>query len=134
MYKPNNQQRRTATKMRAAVALSAFLFSTGAFASCWQSGDQWYCPNTPHTYVYQRYDDENLQPVGILDSNPSWFTCKTHIREHEGHNDVWYLTQGDRTLSGWENFEAWGWVPASAIGTTGEEDVGDSGLPWCRTE
>ncbi|MFB4308031.1 hypothetical protein [Actinomadura sp. GTD37] len=70
------------------------------------------CPNRPRVGVYEEaaFGTE----VAVLDTDPSWFICWTRGAEHQGGNDVWYYTQGDRA-TGRPELNGWGYVPASDL-------------------
>ncbi|MFI0352309.1 hypothetical protein [Actinomadura sp. 9N407] len=70
------------------------------------------CPNQPGTDVY--LEAASGTKVAVLDTDPSWFICWVRGERHQGGNDVWYYTQGDRA-TGRPELNGWGYVPASAL-------------------
>ncbi|MGW5411888.1 hypothetical protein [Actinomadura geliboluensis] len=70
------------------------------------------CPNRPRVGVYEKA--EFGTEVAVLETDPSWFICWTRGQAHEGGNDVWYYTQGDRA-TGRPELYGWGYVPASEL-------------------
>ncbi len=53
-------------------------------------------------------------PVGYMDSTRSWFVCWDYGATVSGFN-VWYYTQGDRTVPGREDRLAWGYMSAAQV-------------------
>jgi hypothetical protein len=66
--------------------------------------------------------------IAVMDTTSSWFVCYVEGAQHEGGNNIWYYTQGDRVVSNPE-FNRWGFMPAVHVHTT--NDPGDSRLPPC---
>ncbi|GAA4092186.1 hypothetical protein GCM10022214_62120 [Actinomadura miaoliensis] len=85
------------------------------------------CGNAAGASVYASPSKDSAQ-VGVLDTTTSWFLCWRRGQSHEGGNDVWYYTQGDRAL-GDPARRGFGFVPASKLHTT--VDPGDSLLAPC---
>jgi serine/threonine protein kinase len=69
----------------------------------------WYCVNDLPTVLYSGVDGQT--PVALLLTSTSWFTC---YREGPG-GDVWYYTQGDDSVAGWEGRGAWGFASADVL-------------------
>jgi hypothetical protein len=84
------------------------------------------CGNRGGAPVYVNPNDD--VPVGWLDSTSSWFTCFQNGDLHDGQNNIWYYTQGDRS-NGHPNVHAWGFVRAYDVWTTKDPD--DAHLPQC---
>jgi len=85
----------------------------------------WTGTNIGGTPLYK--DTNTSTPIGYIDSTTSWFTCYARGATVSGF-DVWYYTQGDRTISGWEGRHAWGFMPAVKMAT--RNDPYDS-VPAC---
>ena len=108
---------------------AATLFSAGlailpagpasAAATCWNAGfkvhdpggdvfEAYYCHNVS-TAAYG--DPSYFDSVGSLESNPSWFACKTDSgawnNEGSPHPYRWVWTEADD--------DEWGWVPDTDI-------------------
>jgi hypothetical protein len=76
----------------------------------------WYCGNRGRATVYETAS--SMTPIGTMRSNTSWFVCYRHGELHGGGNDVWYYTQGDDPLPGWESRLVWGYMPAVDVYTS----------------
>jgi hypothetical protein len=83
--------------------------------------DMFQCPNRPRVGVYEKagFGTE----VAVLETDPSWFICWTRGQSHEGGNDVWYYTQGDR-VTAMPRLNGWGYVPASDLRVGAAPDPG----------
>jgi hypothetical protein len=110
--------------LSATMAVSAALAvvpaaHASAASNCWDGGfkvsdpgggvyEAYWCHNVnTAAYIPASYDDS----VGSLDSNPSWFACKTDSGAWNGegspHPYRWVWTEADDG--------EWGWVPDSDI-------------------
>ncbi len=76
----------------------------------------WYCGNRGRATVYETASA--MTPIGVMQSISSWFVCYRHGEFHGGGNDVWYYTQGDDPLPGWESRLVWGYMPAVDVYTS----------------
>jgi hypothetical protein len=95
--------------------------NTGAsWSTIWTGG------NVGGTPLYK--DASTSIPIGYLDSTTSWFACFARGAIQSGGSDVWYYTQGSRTIAGWESRHAWGFMPAVKMST--RRDPYDS-VPAC---
>ena len=95
--------------------------NTGAsWSTVWAGG------NVGGTPLYK--DANTSTPIGYLDSTTSWFTCYASGAIQSGGSDIWYYTQGDRAIAGWESRQAWGFMPAVNMST--RKDPYDS-VPAC---
>lgn len=81
--------------------------STHALANaCWYSGSHWWCNNRSGAPVYK---PGTTTVVGYMNSNPSWFVCRSDNGGHVGgpHPNRWEWTQADNG--------AWGWMKDTDI-------------------
>jgi hypothetical protein len=76
----------------------------------------WYCGNQAGAAMYLGANDST--PVADMDSTTSWFVCYRRGETHAGGNNVWYYSQGDRSVAGWSGRQAWGYIPAVNVWTT----------------
>ncbi len=60
-----------------------------------------------------------------MDSNWSWFTCFRKGAWHEGQNNIWYYSQGDRPAG------VWGYMPALDVWTSTDPWPG---MPECPVD
>ncbi|NEA72026.1 hypothetical protein [Streptomyces sp. SID13588] len=97
------------------------------------TGQSWssvsYCGNDSGAPLYAGANNSTL--VGWMDSTNSWFSCYRHGQQHAGGNDVWYYTQGDRSASGWQGRQAWGFMPAVNLWTSTDPSPG---VPPCAPD
>ena len=78
------------------------------------SDSRLYCGNTANARLH--WDPNYTSPVsGIMQTRYSWFTCWRHGQMHPGHNDIWYLTEGDIPQNG---YSGWGYMAAADVSTT----------------
>jgi hypothetical protein len=75
----------------------------------------WYCGNRSGAIVFEQANATT--PIGTMNTATSWFVCYRHGETHRGKNDVWYYTQGDEPLAGWESRQVWGYMPAVDVYT-----------------
>ena len=62
----------------------------------WSTG--WICGNRVGASLYAGAD--RVFKVSTMLGNPSWFVCYQRGAWHEGQNNVWYYTKGDRMAPG----------------------------------
>jgi hypothetical protein len=80
----------------------------------------WSCTNARGAHVYAEPDPG--RKIGVMDTAYSWFVCWASGTRQRNGSTVWYYTQGDRSLSGEEDLDAWGFMPST--------DVPVSTHPW----
>jgi hypothetical protein len=56
--------------------------------------------------------------VAWMDSTTSWFVCWRAGASHAGGNNIWYYSQGDRAVGGYNYRNKWGFIPAANVWTT----------------
>ncbi|MFE2392627.1 hypothetical protein ACFXC0_28320 [Streptomyces althioticus] len=56
--------------------------------------------------------------IGWIDTSSSWFVCWGRGAWHNGGNNVWYYTMGDRVAPGQDVHHAWGFIPAVDVWTS----------------
>jgi hypothetical protein len=76
----------------------------------------WYCGNRGGATLFETAS--HATPIGRMNTPTSWFVCYRRGEPHQGGNDVWYYTQGDESLPGWESRKAWGYMPAADVYTS----------------
>jgi hypothetical protein len=76
----------------------------------------WYCGNRGGAPIFETASARTQ--IGRMRTTMSWFACYRHGDPHTGGNDVWYYTQGDETLPGWESRHAWGYMAAVDVYTS----------------
>ena len=76
----------------------------------------WYCGNDADAAIFETASFANK--VASMSTVLSWFVCFRHGAVHPGGNDVWYYTQGDKIVPGWETRKAWGYMPAASVHTS----------------
>jgi hypothetical protein len=97
-------------------------------SGCRQSGGMFTDPNTGVTWTLVWFCGNEYEApvfaqastgaeVATMSTVESWFACYRHGEPHQGGNDVWYYTQGDKIQPGWEARKAWGFMPAYAVRT-----------------
>jgi hypothetical protein len=74
----------------------------------------WICGNRVGASLYAGAD--RVFKVSTMVSNPSWFVCYQRGAWHEGQNNVWYYTKGDRMAPGAGAAGNWGFMPAVDCG------------------
>jgi len=77
---------------------------------------KWTCPNDRGALMYG--DANRVTPTAYMDSTTSWFLCWRRGALHEGGNDVWYYSQGDRPYPGQSQRGNWGYMPAVNVWTS----------------
>ena len=82
----------------------------------WSWGNVWYCGNAGGAAMYAAANTNTH--VAWMDSTYSWFVCWRRGAWHSGGNDVWYYSQGDRSVGGQGHRGAWGFMPAANVWTT----------------
>lgn len=82
----------------------------------WSWGSVLYCGNAGGAAMYAAADGSTH--VAWMDSTWSWFVCWRRGAWHGGGNDIWYYSQGDRSVGGYESRNAWGFMPAANVWTT----------------
>jgi hypothetical protein len=82
----------------------------------------WYCGNDYLAPVFEKAS--SATQVASMSTTDSWFVCFRHGDPHKGGNDVWYYTQGDHIVPGWEGRKAWGYMPAYSVFTSVDPVVG----------
>jgi hypothetical protein len=70
----------------------------------------WFCNNVGGAMLYEGPSDGST-PEARMDTTYSWFVCWKRGMQHQGENDVWYYTQGDRKEPG-SSHEMWGFMAA----------------------
>lgn len=68
----------------------------------------WYCENTTQARIYAGPNRD--KELGYMMTVRSWFLCYRLGADHEGGNNVWYYTQGDRPVPG-----PWGFMAAADV-------------------
>lgn len=81
-------------------------------------------------YLHPSMGEPDSVQTGVMFTTSSWFICWTRGERHKGGGDVWYWTQGDRSVNN-PTRKAWGWMPAVFVHTV--RDPADSTLPRCAT-
>ncbi|MFC7978113.1 hypothetical protein ACFUT3_23090 [Streptomyces cinereoruber] len=56
--------------------------------------------------------------IGWIDTSTSWFVCWGRGAAHNGGNDIWYYTMGDRVAPGRDGNHGWGFIPAVDVWTS----------------
>jgi hypothetical protein len=79
----------------------------------WSTG--WICGNRVGASLYA--GAYRVFKVSTMLSNPSWFVCYQRGAWHEGQNNVWYYTKGDRMAPGAGAAGNWGFMPAVDVWT-----------------
>lgn len=74
-----------------------------------------YCTNTPGDVTSQSFFGSPV--TGRMTKTTSWFVCWKIGAPHSGKNSVWYYTKGDEVVNN-PGQQAWGYMPANALGTT----------------
>ncbi|MFE4634901.1 hypothetical protein ACFRJ1_16210 [Streptomyces sp. NPDC056773] len=74
-----------------------------------------YCANTPGDVTSQSFTGSPV--TGRMTKTKSWFVCWKIGAPHAGKNSVWYYTKGDEVVNN-PGQQAWGYMPANALGTT----------------
>jgi hypothetical protein len=82
----------------------------------WSWNIVWYCGNAAGAPMYAAANSNTH--VAWMDSTWSWFVCYRRGAMHSGGNDVWYYSQGDRSVAGHASRSAWGFIPAANVWTT----------------
>src|SRR4029450_6873172 len=82
----------------------------------WSWSRHWNCNNTGGARMYA--DANRNTHVAWMDTTYSWFVCWRTGGAHEGGNNIWYYSQGDRSVPGYESRHAWGFMPAVDVSTT----------------
>src|SRR6185436_12929553 len=82
----------------------------------WSWTKHWSCNNTGGARMYA--DANRNTHVAWMDSTYSWFVCWRSGAAHEGGNNIWYYSQGDRSVAGYQGRAAWGFMPAVDISTS----------------
>src|SRR5215207_4464382 len=59
----------------------------------------WFCKNVGGAMIYEGASSGST-PEARMDTTYSWFVCWKRGEPHQGDNDVWYYTQGDRPEPG----------------------------------
>jgi acylphosphatase len=86
----------------------------------WSWSTLWYCGNAGGAQMYAT--PSKSQPVAVMNSTNSWFVCYQTGDVHNGGNNVWYYSLGDRPAG------IWGYMPAENVWT----DVDPwPGIPRC---
>jgi tRNA A-37 threonylcarbamoyl transferase component Bud32 len=70
----------------------------------------WQCENDGGALLYD--GPSAATATAFMDTTRSWFVCFRHGDRHAGGNDIWYYTQGDGSLPGWDHRDAWGYMAA----------------------
>ncbi|WP_028798341.1 hypothetical protein [Streptomyces purpureus] len=79
----------------------------------------WVCGNRAGAPLYACGSFISACPViGWLDTSPSWFVCWGRGAWHNGGNNIWYYTKGDRMASGEAGHHGWGFIPAVDVWTS----------------
>lgn len=127
------------------LAGAVFAYSSGAYAGeCSphgastitdpNTGQSWSavsdCNNDGGATMYM--GPNNSTPTAYMDSTTSWFVCYFEGDTHEGGNNIWYYSQGDRSISPYQNHQAWGYMKAWNVWTT--YDPSSSHLPRCAPD
>ena len=66
----------------------------------WSWTKHWSCNNTGGARMYA--DANRNTHVAWMDSTYSWFVCWRSGAAHEGGNNIWYYSQGDRSVAGYQ--------------------------------
>ncbi|MFI1302793.1 hypothetical protein [Streptomyces sioyaensis] len=92
--------------VKARPAAGAHHATHGLANACWYSGSHWWCNNRSGAPVYK---PGSTTVVGYMNSNPSWFVCRSDNGGHVGgpHPNRWEWTQADNG--------AWGWMKDTDI-------------------
>ncbi|MEU9585534.1 hypothetical protein [Streptomyces werraensis] len=79
----------------------------------------WVCGNRAGAPLYGCASFIAACPViGWIDTSSSWFVCWGRGAWHNGGNNVWYYTMGDRVAPGQDVHHAWGFIPAVDVWTS----------------
>lgn len=88
----------------------------------------WYCANDRGAALFEGANSG--AQIGYMTTIDSWFVCFRHGEVHRGGDDVWYYTQGDGTLPGWESRHAWGYMPSFYVRASTNPSPG---IPECTS-
>jgi len=86
----------------------------------------WYCANDRGAALFEGANSR--AQIGYMTTVDSWFVCFRHGEVHRGGDDVWYYTQGDGALPGWEARHAWGYMPSFYVRASPHPSAG---IPEC---
>lgn len=79
----------------------------------------WVCGNRAGAPLYGCASFISACPViGWIDTSTSWFVCWGRGAWHNGGNNIWYYTKGDRIAAGQGSNQGWGFIPAVDVWTS----------------